>query len=150
MGYYIDIMALALSCVAILMSILELVKNDEINKVNLQSVYYQQIFEDYLLNDIPRKITYIDFGDEGKLNEDYRQLTITLMEMLEKCLYFKFANKKFYDRLKDLISELDDELIIISGKQYENKYDREKALAVIYNKISGIVKCVNKYYMNHS
>ena len=119
MGYYIDIMALALSCVAILMSILELVKNDEINKVNLQSVYYQQIFEDYLLNDIPRKITYIDFDDEGKLNEDYRQLTITLMEMLEKCLYFKFANKKFYDRLKDLISELDDELIIISGKQYE-------------------------------
>jgi hypothetical protein len=135
---------IALSAVAILVSVWGLVVSKRINETNLQSEYFREIFSEYFIEEIPKMHKCIYFEGE-RLSSDYKQFTMLLVEMLNKAMYFKFANESFYLKLSKEISDFDDRMINCAAKTYSTK-GRRKVIRDIDKRIKKIIKLVNKYY----
>lgn len=140
-----ELIAIALSAVAILVSLWGFIVDNRMNAANLQADYFKNIFEKYFMTEIPKKLECIYFESNGCLSEDYKQLTMSLMDMLGDSIYFKFANDTFYCKLNNKIADLDDKLIKYSKKTYK-KSKQEELMSEIHNDIKKIIKLVNKYY----
>lgn len=117
-----NIVELFLSGVAIIISLaailLELWGNQRLNKVNLESRYYDEIYKEYLIMKIPEARNKLVFNNNKILGAD--TLIDVLNEMRRNSIFFKFHNKKFYDSLYGKLQCLEDELVEKSDKTLEN------------------------------
>jgi len=143
--------ALIISIVSLLgsfaISIWTFRQNRRLNSINLQSDYYKKIFENYLLKDIPIAVRLIFFKPDGKLDKDYKELNKVLLEMLEDCTYFAYANNVFYEKLRESILEIDDKLVEISGTIVIDSNRQNEFIYSIHQDMQSMIKLINKHYM---
>lgn len=132
--------------ISLLLTVVELIQNRNNNLTNLKSRYYEKIFDDFLIDIIPKSRTYIRFDNEGHL-ADFENLMNELSEMQKKSLYFKYDNNTFYKDLKQLITELEDYLSDCGNKIFENE-EQADTFKEIHNKITKIYDCINNSHIN--
>ena len=116
-----------------------------INDLSLKSKYYNDVFDEYLLNRIPGGRRYIRFNDAGKL-VDVNELTRALDDMMNDALFFKFDNRNFYDELKNQVKKLQDYISVNCNKCTERD-EQGKVYDAISNMIEEIYKLVGSAYV---
>lgn len=110
-----DKAALILSIIAILVSIFEIYNNARLNKTNIKSEYFSQIYYDYLFNQIPDARKQIRI-DNGRFI-GFEKLQDAVTDMVSKSEFFKFANERFYNKLKKKCIDLEDFLLNTANKK---------------------------------
>ena len=146
----IAISALIVSIIALLVSIaislIGIWVQKKINRSNLEAIYFETIFKSYLLEIIPEKVSKIKFGTNNKLNNNYKELNDTMMEMVRKARYFSFSRPKFYNELTDMTRELEDYLIELSSKTIEQTTKQNEIIIKIEKLVGKIMVHINKNY----
>lgn len=145
----LDYVAIVFSGIAIIISVYAVFVEKKINNVNLQSVYYTQIFSDYLKTKIPKAGAKLSFGSNGKLESTYRQLTKVMFSMVRDSGYFRYVNNDFYLQLRELVKDLDEYLVNLAGEIIIDRGEQKEKLVEIHQKIQEIVKTINKEYQKY-
>lgn len=140
-----DIASLFLSAIAIVISVLTIFYEIRLNRTNLQAVYFEQIFGEYLKDKIPCAMDKLDFNSNGKLNNSYRKINTVFMEMIRKCGYFKYAKNDFFYELKIKTQNLEDHLVDLAGKEVPREQQQKEKL-LIHKEVQDIVRLINHNY----
>ncbi len=97
----ISLVALIVAILSFAISIISIYVQKKLNTINLDAKYYELIFNQFILDKIPNKMSLIKFDSKGKLDSSYKSLNSVMMEMVRKARYFSFVNPKFYKGLSD-------------------------------------------------
>lgn len=114
-----DIAAFILSIISLIASVLvafyEIYENRKLNNISLEAEYFDSLFKDYLLKEIPIKRKKIRFDMDSKL-ADADELIDVLNSIRHNSLYFQYADKEFYNNLKDALQGLEDFIVDSQNK----------------------------------
>lgn len=137
-----EILAIVLSTLSLIASIALTVWNifttKKLNKVNLKSGVCEKIFDEYLITKIPQARKFAQFDGKnifiggGVLQE-------VLQDMQRSALYFKYADKDFYNNLRKEIRKLEDFIVNNIDKHFDSTEQPE-----IYNQIDSSIKTIYK------
>lgn len=119
-------------------------KGKRINNINLESIFYTEIFKDYLIIELPRERMKIFINQDGFL-KDYDGLCDCLLQIKKKAAYFQYRNHDFYWKLKSKLDFLEDTLIKTEGKVYKGR-DVNSILEDIDSKLEDIYSYILKSY----
>lgn len=136
-------MELASLIIAIISLVISFFQNKKINSLNLQSRYFEKIFDEYLIKKIPESRKYIKYHNDRLVDAD--RLIDTTDELKKDSLYFKYSNKEFYEKLKKNIDDLGVFLTDCSNRNESDLDQQVKNLLEIGEKIESIYKLINKY-----
>ena len=139
----ISLVALIVAILSFAISIISIYVQKKLNTINLDAKYYELIFNQFILDKIPNKMSLIKFDSKGKLDSSYKSLNSVMMEMVRKARYFSFVNPKFYKGLSDRTKKL---LVDISSKTYINIIDQNKEIIRIEDAVSKIITYINKHH----
>ena len=142
----IALIALIISVVSVILAIYSIVVQRKLNTQNLQAIYFEKIFHEFLLEKIPTVATKITFDSNGRLLSNYRDVNKVMMEMVKKSKYFAYADNDFYCSLKEKTLKLEDELILLANSTIIDMDKQKDELVRIHLLISEIVNFVNKQY----
>lgn len=144
---FTELASLIIAIIAFICSVISIVvnyeQNQKLSSLSMQSRYYEKIFDEYLINQIPKGRQYLKYID-GKL-KDADKLIETLSDIKIKALYFKYNNEQFYNELIAIIDDLEKALTDFSNTT-ENDQDRQYInLNDIKGKIVDIYQVIYKY-----
>lgn len=144
----IPIIAIILSALSIVSSIIcfifTFLQNKKINKINMNARIYNEIFDKFLIERIPKARTYLRF-ENNKL-VDSEQLSDTLADLLNTILYFRYADKKFYELLHTQIQDIEDFVLECGNKQFVQE-EQGRVFDQIQDKLEILYKTVNDNYI---
>ncbi|EPE2380652.1 TPA: hypothetical protein ACF3TQ_000623 [Enterococcus faecium] len=142
----VAIVALVISLIFSIASlIIETYRYNKSNKITAEIDFFKSIFHEHLLKNIPEARSRIQRLTGGKI-EGIDGLANILNSLRQDALFFKYKDKKFYNKLKDSLQTLEDKITVID-KLDEERYDEfklklnkdiENIYALILNKEAGI------------
>ena len=148
MEVIISIIAVIVSGISIIVSIISAVlaykQQVKLNTINMRAKYFEQIFDDYLIEKIPKARKYLRF-ENNKL-VDSEQLCQTLSELLVSSLYFRYENAEFYKKLKEQIQSIEDYVSQCGNQCYEQE-EQGKVFEEIHKRLSELYKYINDHYI---
>lgn len=138
-----------LSIVAGIFSIISLIltyrQSNKHNSLNLESRYFEKIFDTYLIDKIPQSRKYIRYDHTTNKLVDIGEMMDVLGYMKNDSLYFKYSNPNFYEKFVDLISNLEDFLGNCSNYTEVDTDKQAKNILDIGSKIEEIYSYINTY-----
>ena len=141
----IALFALIISIISVVFSIVALRIQKKLNTTNLQAIYYEEIFKEYLVKKIPDAVRKLKY-EQGHLDGSYREISMTLLKMIDDSAYFAYANNSFYNKLRDLYGVLDEEMIKEASRIGVSRDEQKKFIYSVNVDIQEIVKFINKNY----
>lgn len=140
------IVSIAAILISVLVAILQGTHDSKINRITLESLYHQEIYKDYLINQIPIARRYLSFGSDGTLR-DVDKLCSVLQRMVYDSLYFLYSDRAFYTTLQEKCLELEDYLITLS-QQPLSQPNQECVEDEIQSRIKEIYDHIGHKYIN--
>lgn len=147
-----DLAAIIISVIALIASIIVAVvqykSNIRINHINLEAIYFNDIYKDYLIKKLPKSRSLLHIDSGGKLLY-INDLVIDLQQMRKDSLYYLYKDKAYYTELKKSLQKLEDFLVeqsanTIPHEEYANfHYKIEEDLREIYSLITNKFLGVN-------
>lgn len=144
----LDYLPIILSVIAIIISGITIFYQIKLNNTNLQSIYFEQIFGEFLKTKIPKVMGKLDFDENGKLRREYREINKVFMAMMRECGYFKYAKNDFFHLLYTKTQELDEYLVEQAGKTFPSREEQDCIKIEVHNKVRNIVQIINKNYQH--
>lgn len=137
-----------LSIIAIVISVITLLfefyRDVKLNKTNLKSEYFKELYFKLLLEEIPQERNNLFFNPQGYLIH-YRNFVELFNLILEKSMYYKYTDSKYYTELKNSVQELEDYVLETANKSF-NKKLHSGILDDIDEKVENIFSILtNKY-----
>ena len=111
----INIWSLGISILALVISILEMYHNHILNKPNLRSEHFADIYNDYLFKKIPQGRDVIKVS-KGRF-VGFKNLQDTITDMVSALSFFKFADGRFYEMIRKECMSLEDYLLNTANKK---------------------------------
>lgn len=139
--------ALIVSIVAFLVSIYSSYLQKRLNEINLQAGYFEKIFEDYFVRQIPKSARKLHFNSENRLDASYKELNLVMMHMIKDCAYFAYAKHDFYDELCEMTKKLEERMINLAGEVEASRDEQVKTIYSLHQDLMDIVKFINRNYM---
>lgn len=137
--------ALMISVISVIFSYGAIRIQRKLNTTNLQAIFYEEIFKKYLVEKIPEAIRRLDYRN-GRLDNNYKQINMTLLQMMDECAYFAYANDEFYNELRRKCEELDEKLVKERGNNTSDREQQVKFIYSVHEDIKEIVKYINRNY----
>lgn len=138
--------SLIVSIVALLVSVIVVVYDKKVDKklndISLESTYFNDLYKDFLLKDLPQNRLKITINFEGKLVGG-NDLVNTLNEIRKSSTYFLYTDKEFYDELKKCTQDLEDYILSAEDKSLVGE-DQTEVFNDISSKISKIYKVMTE------
>ena len=129
---------------ALLISGFALYKQIKKDKVSQNTVFFNQIFLNFLTQDCVEARNDIRFDNRGRL-ENTKKFEELISELGNKISFYEYVDKIFYDQLKNLLTELDD--LVVDDKEYKGKKQTDHSNK-IDKKISELFKLImDKYFI---
>lgn len=119
-------------------------QNQKLSSLNMQSRYYEKIFDEFLITKIPNGRQYLKYLDNGSFI-GAEKLIETLSDLKTKSLYFKYHNESFYNELCTLIEKLERDLTDFTNISESDQDRQYKNLNKIKDEIVRIYKLIYKY-----
>ncbi|GKU78001.1 hypothetical protein [Paenibacillus sp. L3-i20] len=145
-----EIAAILVSIVAIIISIVVAIIQYNtaigINKMNLKSVYFNEIYMKYLIYEIPNARKYIHITFEGKLTGDDK-IRNELNKMRQDSLYYLYNDELFYNKLKHRCQILEDYIIESSTKKMLGE-DQTEFNNKLKEELKAIYKIINDKFLH--
>lgn len=114
---------LVLSIIAIVISVIaigfEFFGSQRINRINLEAKFYEEIYNEFLLEKIPNarnKLTY-----NNNILSGTEDLIDVLNDIRRKSLFFKYRDEKYYENLCKHLQDFEDELVQKSDVSLDNE-----------------------------
>ena len=140
-----EIIALIISILSLIASItialFQFFQNRKNNRLSIEAEYFDEIFKEFLLKDLPKNRKIITFGIDYKL-KNTSELIESLNNLRHDTLYFQYTDKEFYKQLKDALSDLEDYIIdsqnkeMIGEEQVEFYVTMQERIQIIYKILS--------------
>ncbi|MFK4944999.1 MULTISPECIES: hypothetical protein [Lactococcus] len=111
---------------------------------SLRTVYVEKIFDDYLVERLPKlrnKIAPTENGFDGLI-----QLAEEVAAMRKDILYFRYNSEKFYNKLDETLRNFEDFLSDNIGKKMDIQGDQAKFHNKVNEYLSSIYSQVDKHY----
>lgn len=147
-----ELLSIILSIISLIVSIIcfgcNFYQNEKINKTNLYARIYNNIFDVFLVERIPQARNYLRFNNENKL-VDVEELSKVLTDLIRDTLYFRYANKKFYDALCKQIKEIEDYVLECGNKCYFQE-EQAEVFYKIHEKLEKLYNIINKNYIGNN
>lgn len=105
---------------------------------------YSEIFDEFLIERIPKARTYLRFESNKLVDSD--QLSDTLADLLNTILYFRYADKKFYELLHSQIQDIEDFVLECGNKKFVQE-EQGRIFDQIQEKLEKLYKIVNDNYI---
>ena len=144
----VSIIAIILSALSFVSSIVCYIityfQNKKINRINMNARIYNNIFDEFLIERIPKARTYLRFEDNKLV--DSEQFSDTLADLLNTILYFRYADKKFYDSLHNQIEDIED-FVLECGNKQSFQEEQGRVFDKIQVKLEGLYKTINDNYV---
>ena len=139
---------LLLSIIAIVISIgsvfFEYFWNQKINKTNLESDFFKDLYGEFLMRKIPEARNVIHYNNQ--IVSDTDDLIDVLNDIRHVSLFYKYKDKKYYKLLCSRLQNLEDKLVQKTGRMLDDDYaefiqeinsDIEEIYDIIMNKYIG-------------
>lgn len=117
----------------------------KINRINLESVYFKEIYTEHLVTKIPKARNYIYFNQDNQLSGT-KNLINELKELRRDSLYFQYHSKSFYDELNDTIQSLEDYLVANTKKVFVGEV-RDEFMESLHNMIEDMYSIISEGYL---
>ena len=140
-----DIIAILALIVALAEIIVTAYQSRNMNSTNLQAMYFEEIFKDYMVKRIPKAADNLHYDGE-LLSPGYRDLVDVIMDMVNECKYFAYAKHTFYSNLKVKCIGLEDELIDMASTPCVTEQERKENIYHVHEEIVEIIKLINDNY----
>jgi len=143
----LDVIALVVAICAFLVSlvtpIFEFVWNYKMNKHNLMAEHFRTVYGEILFQEMPIALNYIHY--DGHEVSGTEKLCDVLRTIRIRSIYFKVADKVFFDKLKGAVQNLED--YIIQSNEKMSLPDFLAFYETINNKVEIIYKYMNDLYI---
>lgn len=141
-------MANTLSIIAIVISLftlfIEFYRDLKINKTNLKSEYFKQLYFEILLEKIPKSRNDLVFGNNGFLL-NYDSFIGLFFMILDKSMYYKYTDSKYYYNLKESIESLEDYVFEAANVSFSAEL-RQSVLSDIDERVENIFSVLTDKY----
>ena len=133
----IAVMALVISGIA-------LYKQLKKDKVSQNTIFFKEIFFNFLTQDCVEARNDISFDNCGKIDNTDKFEEI-IADLGKRISFYEYVDKNFYDKLKKLLTDLDD--LLLDDKNYKGKKQTDHSNE-IDEKISELFKLImDKYFI---
>lgn len=140
-----DSISLILSIVSIVAAtsvvIWQVHSDRKMHKLTYEQLYFDEIFKNYLIKEIPKARGYISFNNKGELIGTDK-LIDTLKKLKLDSLYYSYARNDFYKKLAFHIGKMEDFLVSKTGKEFagEAQADLYSELKTMIESLYGIIR----------
>ncbi len=129
---------------ALLISSFALYKQLKKDKVSQNTIFFNQIFFKFLTQDCVDARNDIRFDNCGRL-ENTEKFEALIADLGNKISFYEYVDKSFYDKLKKLLTELDD--LVVDDKEFNGKKQTDHSNK-IDKKIFELFKLImDKYFV---
>ncbi|NFL92816.1 hypothetical protein FDB68_07020 [Clostridium botulinum] len=97
---------------AFLISLCTFLRSKKITEKTLNKKFFDDIFSDYLTKKIPEKLSKIE-RDRDLIKINCEEFEKIINRMLDDALFYKYFEKNFYKKIKEVIVKIDEKLILI-------------------------------------
>lgn len=140
-----NILAVIAIVISVMVAVTEYIKDIKINRLNLESEYFKDIYKKHLIYEMPTARGYIKFDGDNKLIGVDKMIN-ELQLLRQDSLYFQYNNLDFYNNLKDKIQNLEDYLVSNAGKQFIGE-EQTQLYNRLQNSINGIYCVISDGYL---
>lgn len=118
----IEICALFISLAAFIYSFITHNDNKKITKKTtektLNKEFFEKIYFEYMIEKLPDALYKLE-SKSGNAKQECDYMDDLILELLNKSIFYKYFDEPFYNKIKNTIIELEDELF----KAYESRSD---------------------------
>lgn len=120
----------------------------KIAKKNLSKEFFERIFFETISVDLPNKLKRFEYEGNVKVHKSIEELKELIIEILENAYFYKYFDYAFYEKIKEVLLEIEDILVMIpdNNRPEKIKDDKEK-ISLLFNKL---YKVLRDYYMELS
>lgn len=136
-----DVVSQVFSFAAIVVSILTAIYSERSSRASIRADNCGKIFDDYLINKIPKARTNLRFGADGKLYNG-NELCDALTDMMMSSLFYKYSDNSFYKPLGEKCQILEDTIVEAGNYARDSEHDQKKTLDDIQDQLEDIYKMI--------
>lgn len=137
-----DIAAFILSIISMIVTAMiatyELLQNRKINDITLEAEYFDFLFKESMLRQIPLSRAKLVFDGNGKLTGT-DELIDVLNSIRKDSIYFQYTDSNFYEKLKKQLQSIEDLLdktadkIVVAEDQTKFFNELKKHIEILYD-----------------
>lgn len=132
-----------ISLIALILSFVTFKNNKKMSQKTLNKKFFDDIFSDYILYNIPKKIWDIDF-DRKNIKEHCDELNSIINELIEKSMFYQYFEEDFYKKIIDVLVKIDEKLV-----QSPTNKSSEKTIEKFKKDLNNLVKDLYKELKNY-
>lgn len=140
-----DVIALLALIISAIVAIYSVYKSVKLNKSNLNSYYFNEIYREHLIKKIPVARKFISIDRNGKLT-GYQHMIQEMKNIQTDSIYYKYVDNDYFINLKDVAQDLEEFLIINTEKTFGDKEETRFELT-LSEKIQNVYRVLNKKYL---
>ncbi|OMD87939.1 MULTISPECIES: hypothetical protein [Paenibacillus] len=128
------IVSIAAAVIALAVAFIQRRTDHKLNQTNLESVYFNEIYKEYLIKRLPNARKYIYIDTSGML-KDTDKIRDELNNIRQDSLYYFYNDNIFYKKLKTKCQSLEDYLVTSLSNPLVGEEQTE-----FYNKLQSELK----------
>lgn len=135
------IVSIVATIIALAVAYIQHKREHSINQTNLEAVYFNEIYKEYLIKRIPTARKYI-YIDKNGILKDTDKIRDELNNIRQDSLYYFYNDEDFYKELKKKCQNLEDYLVesltnpLVGEEQTEFYSKLQSELKAIYRIIN--------------
>lgn len=136
-----NIVSQVVSFIALIVSILTMIYTEKSSRASIRADNCGKIFDEYLIDKIPKSRTNLRFGADGKLYNG-NELCNTLTSMMMAALFYKYSSSTFYELLGEKCKLLEDSIVEAGNHPKISDYEQKAFWDDLQRELQSIYKMV--------
>lgn len=145
-----DLAAIIISIISLITTIIlatyDVYNSNKINKINLNSSFFLQFYNNYLIEKIPQSRNKLFFDNNGKIT-DYIELKEDVLNFLEQSICYRYLDNDYYNLLKEKVLNMEDYLLSVANNTGYSTSLQQQIYSEIDNKLRNIYDVAQRKYL---
>ncbi|KOP31160.1 hypothetical protein ADM98_01760 [Exiguobacterium sp. BMC-KP] len=137
--------AIISAAISMYVGIIQHIREKKINQTNLESIYFNDIYKEFLIKKIPEARKYIHVKNDGSVI-GIEKMIEELNTIRQDSLYYHYNDSKFFEKLKSDLQDLEDYLINKSNKKLSSE-EHSEFYENVKIKLMKIYKTINNKFL---
>lgn len=140
-----DIIATVALFLSAAIAIGDVTVNRKMNKSNLNSYYFNEIYREHLISKIPQARKRISINYNGNL-VGYEDMVQEMKDIQSDSLFYKYNNEKYFEKLKKAAQNVEDFLIAEAGETFSRE-EQVHFMNELHKRMTELYKILNDQYI---
>ncbi|WP_139990884.1 hypothetical protein [Paenibacillus paridis] len=139
------IVSITAAVIALAVAYIQQKTDHKLNQTNLESVYFNEIYKEYLIKRLPNARKYIHIDSNGRLT-DIDKIRDELNSIRQDSLYYFYNDGNFYNKLKLKCQSMEDYLIRSSINPLVGE-DQTEFFNKLQNELKELYRIINDKFI---